>query len=145
MTDRTILLLHGFISSGQSTKARYFGERFETTLDVAFHAVDFNPTPQDFAYMTVTGRIERMLLLAPALSWQAIRLSPDELAQWKEAGTTSLFHPAFGEFVIAFLTAAAVSFGCIHFLPRYLQRHRRYPFAVYCSVAGIACLLVALL
>jgi hypothetical protein len=134
MTKKTILLLHGFISSGQSTKARYVGERFETTPDVAFHAVDFNPTPQDFAYMTVTGRIdrlrqyvldrqigamcligsslgglvalhyahrfggvERMLLLAPALSWQAVRLSPDELTQWKEAGTTSLFHPAFGE------------------------------------------------
>lgn len=38
-----------------------------------------------------------MLLLAPALSWQAVRLSPDELTQWKEVGTTSLFHPAFGE------------------------------------------------
>lgn len=145
MTRKEILLLHGFISSGQSTKARYFGERFEALPQVAFHAVDFNPTSQDFAYMTVTGRIERMLLLAPALSWQAVRLSPDELAQWKEAGTTSLFHPAFGEFVIAFLTAAAVSFGCIHFLPRYPQHHRLYPFAVYCSVAGIACLLVALL
>jgi hypothetical protein len=145
MTREKILLLHGFISSGQSTKARYLGKRLVTMPEVAFHAIDFNPTPQDFAYMTVTGRIERMLLLAPALSWQAVRLSPDELAQWKEAGTTSLFHPAFGEFVIAFLTAAAVSFGCIHFLPRYLQDHRLYPFAVYCSVAGIACLLVALL
>ena len=166
------------------------------------------------------GGAERMLLLAPALSWQAVRLSPDELAQWEEADTTSLFHPAFGEdvplrydlqldgrryrepvpsaaavtisaglarglkrgsaarfsfllatpiilgagllkvvelaqmggltahtsmLVVGLLTAAAFGFGCIHFLLRYLQHHRLYPFAVYCSVAGIACLLVALL
>lgn len=47
--------------------------------------------------------------------------------------------------IVGFLAAAAVGFGCIHFLLRYLQRHRLYPFAAYCSVAGIACLLVALL
>ena len=134
MTDRTILLLHGFISSGQSTKARYLENRFETFPHAAFHAVDFNPTPEDFTYMTVTGRIdrlrqymldhqinamnligsslgglvalhyahrfggvERMLLLAPALSWQSIRLSAKELAQWEEAGAVLIFHPAFGE------------------------------------------------
>jgi len=37
-----------------------------------------------------------------------------------------------------------VGFGCIHFLLRYLQRHRLYSFAIYCAVVGIACLLVAL-
>ena len=97
MTRKEILLLHGFISSGQSTKARYVGERFETTPDVAFHAVDFNPTSQDFAYMTVTGRIERMLLLAPALSWLSGGLTEEELRQWEEADAVSIFHPAFGK------------------------------------------------
>jgi undecaprenyl-diphosphatase len=46
--------------------------------------------------------------------------------------------------VVGFLAAAVVGFGCIHFLLRYLQRRRLYPFAVYCAVVGIACLLVAL-
>ena len=41
--------------------------------------------------------------------------------------------------------AAVVGFGCIHFLLRYLQRHRLYPFAIYCAIAGVACLVVAML
>ena len=47
--------------------------------------------------------------------------------------------------VVGFVTAGIVGFGCIHFLLRYLQRHRLYPFAVYCAIAGVACLLVALM
>lgn len=46
--------------------------------------------------------------------------------------------------VTGFVAAGLVGFGCIHFLLRYLQRRRLYPFAVYCAVAGVACLLVAL-
>jgi len=46
--------------------------------------------------------------------------------------------------VAGFLAASLVGFGCIYFLLRYLQRRRLYPFAVYCAVAGLACLLVAL-
>jgi undecaprenyl-diphosphatase len=41
-----------------------------------------------------------------------------------------------------FVAAALVGFGCIHFLLRYLQRHRLYPFALYCSLFGILSLLV---
>jgi len=47
--------------------------------------------------------------------------------------------------VVGFLSAGVVGFGCIHFLLRYLQRRRLYPFAVYCAAAGVACLLVVLL
>jgi undecaprenyl-diphosphatase len=46
--------------------------------------------------------------------------------------------------VAGFVTSGVVGFGCIHFLLRYLQRRRLYPFAVYCAAAGVACLLVAL-
>jgi hypothetical protein len=60
MNRRTVLLLHGFISSGQSTKARYLEERLASFPQVAFHAIDFNPMPEDFTYMTVTGRIDRL-------------------------------------------------------------------------------------
>jgi undecaprenyl-diphosphatase len=45
---------------------------------------------------------------------------------------------------VGFLAAGGVGFGCIHFLLRYLQRRRLYPFAIYCAVAGIVCLLVEL-
>jgi undecaprenyl-diphosphatase len=46
--------------------------------------------------------------------------------------------------ILGFVAAAVVGYGCIHFLMRYLQQRRLYPFAVYCAVAGILCLLVAL-
>ena len=55
-----IVYLHGFLSSGMSTKARFFRERFEDCSDIAFHAIDFNPTPRDFETMTTTGRINRL-------------------------------------------------------------------------------------
>jgi pimeloyl-ACP methyl ester carboxylesterase len=60
MTDKTILFLHGFASSAQSTKARYFEERFATLPRVEYRAVDFNPTQKDFEYMTTTGQIDRL-------------------------------------------------------------------------------------
>ncbi len=60
MTKQTILYLHGFASSARSTKARYFGEKFASLPQVDYHAVDFNPTPEDFQYVTTTGLIGRL-------------------------------------------------------------------------------------
>jgi pimeloyl-ACP methyl ester carboxylesterase len=60
VAKKTILLLHGFASSGQSTKARYLREKFKGLPQVEFHAIDFNPTPRDFEYMTTTGLINRL-------------------------------------------------------------------------------------
>jgi len=60
MSKQTVLLLHGFLSSAGSTKARYFGEKFQACPQVSFHAFDFNPTPLDFEYMTITGMIDRL-------------------------------------------------------------------------------------
>ena len=60
MAKQTVLYLHGFASSGQSTKARYFREKFGTSPQVEYQAVDFNPTPQDFEYITTTGLINRL-------------------------------------------------------------------------------------
>ena len=60
MDNKTILFLHGFASSAQSAKAQYFGERFAAWPQVEFRAVDFNPTPKDFEYMTTTGQIDRL-------------------------------------------------------------------------------------
>jgi pimeloyl-ACP methyl ester carboxylesterase len=58
--QKTILYLHGFASSGQSTKAQYFGEKCGALPPVKYHAIDFNPTPKDFEYMTTTGLINRL-------------------------------------------------------------------------------------
>jgi len=60
MDKKTILFLHGFASSGQSTKAQYFAEKFKALPQVEFHAIDFNPMPKDFEYLTVTGMINRL-------------------------------------------------------------------------------------
>ena len=39
--------------------------------------------------------------------------------------------------VIGFVAAGVVGFGCIHFLLRYLQHRRLYPFAIYCAAVGV--------
>ena len=133
-STKTIILLHGFTSSGQSTKARYFREKLKAFPQVQFHAIDFNPTPADFEYVTTTGRInrlrqyvldhdlenviiigssygglialhyahrfggvEKMLLLAPGLTWLSWGLSEKELEQWKKAGAAPFLHRAFGK------------------------------------------------
>jgi pimeloyl-ACP methyl ester carboxylesterase len=60
MDKKAILLVHGFASSSRSRKAGFFGPKFEAHPAVAFHAIDMNPTPPDFEYMTVTGQINRL-------------------------------------------------------------------------------------
>jgi undecaprenyl-diphosphatase len=42
-----------------------------------------------------------------------------------------------------FLTAAIVGYLCIWGLLRYLQRGNLYPFAIYCALLGLCCLVVA--
>jgi undecaprenyl-diphosphatase len=41
-----------------------------------------------------------------------------------------------------FATAAVSGYACIWFLLRYLQKGKLYPFAIYCAVMGLLCLLV---
>ncbi len=51
---------------------------------------------------------------------------------------------AQGSVLIAgFAAAAVVGFGCIHFLLRYVQRRRLYPFAIYCALFGLLSLSLA--
>lgn len=132
MDQKTVLYLHGFASSGQGTKAQYFGRKFEPFPHVTFHAFEFNPTPKDFEYMTLTGLInrlrqyllgqqagkisfigsslgalvglhyarrfggvERMVLLAPALTYLTGKYTEAELQQWQQAGAIDTAHYAF--------------------------------------------------
>jgi len=57
---KTIVHLHGFASSARSTKAKYLGERIELVQGAEFYAMDMNPTPMDFRYLTTTGAIGRL-------------------------------------------------------------------------------------
>lgn len=75
-------------------------------------------------------------LLATPIIFGAGLLQVTDLIQ---AGDLTSQTPAL---VAGFLAAALAGWGCIHFLLRYLQRRRLYPFALYCAIVGLACLLV---
>ena len=60
MSRQTILFLHGFASSARGSKAQFLREKFAAVPHAAFDALDFNPTPRDFEYMTVSGLINRL-------------------------------------------------------------------------------------
>ncbi len=60
MGRKYILFLHGFASSRHSAKASYFRKKIRLLRRYRFHAFDFNPTPLDFKYLTITGMIERL-------------------------------------------------------------------------------------
>ena len=60
MRPKTLILLHGLASSGQGTKAQFLRQKCQSHPEIAFHAFDFNPTPRDFEFMTITGMINRL-------------------------------------------------------------------------------------
>ncbi len=62
MSIHHIIYLHGFASSGGGTKGVFFQQQFAALppTAVAYHALDFNPTPRDFEFMTITGMINRL-------------------------------------------------------------------------------------
>jgi pimeloyl-ACP methyl ester carboxylesterase len=132
MGNKLVLYLHGFASSGQGTGAQYFRRKFESLPQVKFEAFEFNPTPRDFEYMTITGMInrlrqyllgyhhnkiyfigsslgalvalhythrfagvERMLLLAPALTYVTGKYTEAEWQQWQGKGQINVAHYAF--------------------------------------------------
>lgn len=74
MSGPTILLLHGFASSSRSSKAQYLGEKLARKPGVSFKAVEFNPTPRDFEYMTVTGLINRLRQIVIQGAYRDLRL-----------------------------------------------------------------------
>ena len=60
MPLKSVVFLHGFLSSAGGIKANFLNRRLDNRPDVAFHALNFNPSPSDFEYMTVTGQINRL-------------------------------------------------------------------------------------
>jgi pimeloyl-ACP methyl ester carboxylesterase len=60
MEEDVTLLLHGYASSANSHKAHYLRQKFHGVPRMQFEAFDFNPTPNDFEFMTITGMINRL-------------------------------------------------------------------------------------
>ena len=46
--------------------------------------------------------------------------------------------------MVGFLASAIVGYLCIRFLLGFLRKGKLYPFAVYCTAAGIACLIASI-
>ena len=51
---------------------------------------------------------------------------------------------ALGPMIAGFVASAVVGYACIRFLLGYLRRKGLYPFAIYCALAGTACLVISL-
>ncbi|MEM7333526.1 MAG: alpha/beta hydrolase [Chloroflexota bacterium] len=62
MTQKNIIFLHGFGVLGglQNGKAQFFNEKFKKLNSISFFCIDFNPTPKDFEFHTITGMIDRL-------------------------------------------------------------------------------------
>ena len=63
MNSETVIYLHGYATLGgikKDGKARFFYDEFCAYPQIDFYAIDFNPTPKDFQYHTITGMIDRL-------------------------------------------------------------------------------------
>ena len=47
--------------------------------------------------------------------------------------------------LVGFLSSAVVGYLCIRFLLGFLRKGKLYPFAAYCTAAGMVCLIISLL
>jgi undecaprenyl-diphosphatase len=97
---------------------------------------------------TIAAGLTRNLKRKPAARFSFLLATPIilgaglfKLVDLVEAGGLAAQASAL---VVGFVAAGVVGYGCIHFLMRYLEQRRLYPFAVYCAAAGTLCLLVAL-
>jgi pimeloyl-ACP methyl ester carboxylesterase len=67
-----VLFLHGFTSSARSGKANFLKEQCAGLPHVDFTIFDFNPTPKDFEYLTVTGMINRVRQFLLERAWNKV-------------------------------------------------------------------------
>ncbi|HET90556.1 MAG TPA: alpha/beta fold hydrolase [Chloroflexi bacterium] len=106
MQRKSILFLHGFASSSQGIKGRFLRDRFAAVAQVDFHGLDFNPTPRDFEYTTITGMINRLRQVVLERDLKDVRLVGSSL------GSLVGLHYAhrFGEVVKMLLLAPVLRY-----------------------------------
>jgi undecaprenyl-diphosphatase len=97
---------------------------------------------------TIAAGLARGLKREPAARFSFLLATPVilgagafKLLDLAQAGNLTRQMPTL---IVGFVGAGVVGFGCIHFLLRYLQHRRLYPFAIYCAMAGIFCLAIAI-
>lgn len=97
---------------------------------------------------TIATGLARNLKREPAARFSFLLATPVivgagalQVVDLAQAGGLETRAPALA---IGFLAATLVGFGCIHFLLRHLQKRQLYPFAIYCAITGVGCLIVAL-
>jgi undecaprenyl-diphosphatase len=97
---------------------------------------------------TIAAGLARGVKRAPAARFSFLLATPIILGagglkvlDLAQAGNLLPHAPAL---ITGFLAAGVVGYACIHLLLRYLQNRRLYPFAVYCTCFGVACLIIAL-
>ena len=78
------------------------------------------------------------LLSTPVILGAGVWQLKDLLA---DSGWTAHLPPL----LIGFAAAGISGYLCIRFLLNYLRRGKLYPFAIYCTLAGVFCLVVALM
>lgn len=98
---------------------------------------------------TIAAGLGRGLKREPAARFSFLLATPIilgagllQIADLIQAGGLASQAPTL---IAGFLAAGLAGWSCIHFLLRYLQRRRLYPFAIYCAVLGLVCLIVAVL
>ena len=99
------LYLHGFASSPESTKARYFAERL-ATHDVALITPDFNEP--DFTTLTMSRMLEQLEHEIDSVGGRATLIGPIVGAFFVN-GAKSWFTQAFPEFWLYFLGALFIA------------------------------------
>ena len=57
---KNVIYLHGFASSGKNSKGLALSRKSNDSAEIKFWSFDFNPKPEDFSHMTVTGMINRL-------------------------------------------------------------------------------------
>jgi undecaprenyl-diphosphatase len=97
---------------------------------------------------TIAAGLSRGLKRAPAARFSFLLATPIiigagllKVADLAQAGGLAAQAPTL---IVGFVAAGAVGFACIHYLLKYLQRRQLYPFAMYCVIVGVVCLVVGL-
>lgn len=112
MNRKSVILLHGFASSSQGAKAQFLRQKSQSLHEVDFQAIDFNPTPRDFEFMTVTGMINRLRQFILERQLEDVRLIGSSMGALVALNYTHRFGSVRNLLLLA--PALSYRFGAVH-------------------------------